>query len=166
MSSNALPPGKLKDVYSTVLTRLCCQHFLFSSPPALVKSNRVHEHFCNHTEFSGPRGGSGYASLIQSYQLALCEIGIWRERCIHDRLTQTTWEAFGGCEPCLAGMLLCCHLNFSAPPPSPQLHSWQEMLCTQLDHAVVRQLDTIVTNDITKLGSLKENFESSRHGES
>ena len=45
-----------------------------------------------------------------------------------------------------------------------KLHSWQEMLCAQLDHAVVQQLDSFIANDMTRLTSLKEAFHTARGG--
>ena len=38
------------------------------------------------------------------------------------------------------------------------------MLCTQLDTALVQQLDTFLNNDMNKLGSLKEAFNVARTG--
>lgn len=47
---------------------------------------------------------------------------------------------------------------------SRQMQSWQEMLCTQLNHAVVDQFDSFLSNDLTKLESLKLAYEQSRSG--
>ena len=45
-----------------------------------------------------------------------------------------------------------------------QLHSWQEMLCAQLDQALVQQLDLFLNNDISTLLTLKESHAVSRIG--
>ena len=45
-----------------------------------------------------------------------------------------------------------------------KMQSWQEMLCTQLNHAVVDQFDSFLSNDLTKLESLKLAYDQSRSG--
>ena len=47
-----------------------------------------------------------------------------------------------------------------------KMQSWQEMLCTQLNHAVVDQFDSFLSNDLTKLESLKLAYDQSRSGKS
>lgn len=45
-----------------------------------------------------------------------------------------------------------------------QLYSWQDMLCTQIDQAIVQQLDSFLSNDLSRVTSLKEAFHYARNG--
>lgn len=48
---------------------------------------------------------------------------------------------------------------------SPQLHSCQDMLSTQLQNAVIELLSQFIANDFSEIDKLKENYESAWQGE-